>query len=372
MFAAEPWFTLVPVPAGLIQVTAQSRRTFSDAIRTLYPGYFALVMATGIVSIAAFFLHWPTISSWLFKLNLIFYAALSILYMGRLVFYSSSFLADITSHAKGPGFLTAVAATSIVGSQLAILKQNLDMACALWIFALILWIILLYTVLTAVTVVEPKPPFEQGLNGGWLLIVVSTQSISVLGSLVAPHFGTQQSTALFISLVAFLVGCMLYIPIISLIFYRWTFFNMTPEQLTPPYWINMGALAITTLAGGRLILNASSMPLLADLVPFLKGFTLFFWAMGAWWIPLLLILGFWRHGYKRIPLTYDPQYWGMVFPLGMYATCTFILARAIEVPALEKISSGFFYPALFAWTVTFIGMVVSLARVSARILRQDG
>ncbi|HET6267748.1 MAG TPA: C4-dicarboxylate ABC transporter, partial [Acidobacteriota bacterium] len=134
-----------------------AQRTFSDAIRTLFPGYFALVMATGIVSIAAFFLHWPAISSWLFKLNLIFYAVLVVLYLGRLIFYPSAFLADLVSHAKGPGYLTAVAATSIIGSQFAILKQNLDVASPLWIVAVILWVVLLYTLLTAVTVVEPKP-----------------------------------------------------------------------------------------------------------------------------------------------------------------------------------------------------------------------
>ena len=34
---------------------------------------------------------------------------------------------------------------------------------------------------------------------------------------------------------------MLYIWIISLIFYRYTFFVLDPSHLAPPYWINMGA-----------------------------------------------------------------------------------------------------------------------------------
>ncbi len=51
----------------------------------------------------------------------------------------------------------------------------------------------------------------------------------------------------------FLLGCMLYLPLITLIFYRFTFVNVTTAALTPPYWINMGAVAITTLAGARLI-----------------------------------------------------------------------------------------------------------------------
>ena len=67
---------------------------------------------------------------------------------------------------------------------------------------------------------------------------------------------------------------------------------------------------------------------LETLLPFLKGFTIFFWATGTWWIPMLVILVVWRHLY--IPLKYDPLYWGTVFPLGMYAVCTFEMVRAHE------------------------------------------
>jgi hypothetical protein len=32
--------------------------------------------------------------------------------------------------------------------------------------------------------------------------------------------------------------------IVTLIFFRYTFVHMAPEDLTPPYWINMGAVAM--------------------------------------------------------------------------------------------------------------------------------
>src|SRR6185436_1291692 len=239
-------------------------------------------------------------------------------------------------------------------------------ALVLWIVGISLWLVIMYTFFTAVTVRENKPSIEAGLNGGWLLIVVATHSISVLGTLLANRFGYYREPVLFFTLCMFLLGCMLYLPLITLIFYRFTFVNVTMAALTPPYWINMGAVAITTLAGARLIIAAPEWWLLNEVAPFLKGFTLFFWSAGTWWIPLLFILGFWRHVYKKFPLRYDPQYWGMVFPFGMYTVCTFQLANAIGFPRLLVIPRYFIYLALIGWIAALIGLVGAVVRAVAR------
>src|SRR5690606_21501904 len=123
---------------------------------------------------------------------------------------------------------------------------------------------------------------------------------AVSGTLLAANLESHYRLPLnFLSLSMWLWGGMLYIWIMALIFYRYTFFSFSPAELSPPYWINMGAMAISTLAGTLLVQNAVHAPYLVSLIPFIKGFTILYWATATWWIPMLLCLGAWRYVHQR-------------------------------------------------------------------------
>jgi tellurite resistance protein TehA-like permease len=328
----------------------------------MHPAYFALAMATGIVSIACHLLHLALLASGLFALNVVFYSALWTLTLVRVVRHRDCVVADLLHHGRSVGFFTAVAATCVLGSQCLLIAQSFRIALILWCFGVVLWAILTYAIFTIITVKPEKPPLAAGINGGWLLAVVAPQSVSVLGAQLAPAFGAHAPHALLFCLAMWLGGGMLYLWIISLIFYRYTFFPMSPTDLAPPYWINMGAAAISTLAGAMLCVAAPYSPVLEQLLPFLRGFTLLWWATATWWIPILVVLGVWRHLYRRFPLRYDPLYWGAVFPLGMYTVCTLRLSQAVDAPYLARISGLVVYVAIFAWVAVAAGMARELVR----------
>lgn len=339
-------------------------RALLKAAEELFPGYFALVMATGVVSMACQLLAIPFFPEALLVVNWAAYAILCVLTVLRIVRFPARIAEDLSNHQRAPGFFTIVAGTCVLGTQNVIVAGASEVGLVLWWVGLGLWCLVMYAFFTAVTIRERKPSLAAGINGAWLIAAVATQSIVVLrGTLDA---GLPPSAAVqFLCLAMFMIGCMLYLAIIPLIFYRLTFIRLAAYEFEPPYWINMGAVAISTLAGSILLLRMDSWTILGEFRPFLKGFTVFFWSVATWWIPLLVALMIWRYLVRHDRLRYEPKFWGMVFPLGMYTTSTFQLSRALELPFLLAIPHVFIYVALVAWVAAFAGLAAQIARVIA-------
>jgi tellurite resistance protein TehA-like permease len=57
---------------------------------------------------------------------------------------------------------------------------------------------------------------------------------------------------------------------------------------------------------------------------------------------------------------YDLGLWSAVFPLGMYTAATHNYATVAQLPFLDSITRPLFWIAMLTWTLTFIGMGVSL------------
>lgn len=333
------------------------RTRILNSLRELPPGSFAFVMATGIISVGAQLADLPTLAWTLFGITALAYGLLWLIMLMRLILFGRRMWSELISCAGAPESLTIVAGTCVLGSQVVLLVGNVTSGLVLWFLGGFLWIILLYAFFLISFVREPKPTLERGLTGTWLLTTVSTESVAILGTLVAPHLGSWRDNAFLISLSLYLLGGFLYVLIITMIVYRSIFIQLSADMLTPPYWIDMGAEAIMIVAGAYLIMQAGDWVIVHELLPFLKGLTLLFWVTATWWIPLLLALGVWRHVCQELPIRYHSQYWSLVFPLGMYATSTFQITRLLDLPIFAACARVMLYIAVAAWLITFFGLI---------------
>jgi tellurite resistance protein TehA-like permease len=342
-------------------VTDSREKGLSAAIRGLNPAWFSLVMATGIVGIAAGTQNIPLVPSLLTWANVLFYILLWVAYLARLVAFPRALFGDFREHARAMGFFTIVAGSGVLGAQLLEAGSYRTAAQLLWFVALVSWLVIVYTVpVVLVARREGKPPLERAIQGNWLLWSVGTASVSVLSARVAPFFGAAAGQIVTWSLLFWLLGVVFYAWVITLIVGRLFLYDLPPGGLSPTYWIDMGAVAIATLAGATLLGVQAPPPLVERVEPFIAGLTLILWATASWWIPWLFAMFFWRHVLLRQPAWFEPGWWSVVFPLGMYSVATAALSQALELPAaLDAVASAFAWIALAAWAATFVNMLLT-------------
>ncbi len=347
-----------PVPgrcSGVLRIIAA---WMGREISVLDPSYFALVMATGIVSNVLFLEGEYGLSDTLFTVNLVAYLWLWLLSGLRAARFPAAMGADLVNPRRVFLFFTAVAATDVLGMSIG-LRGFTAIAVVMWLFAFALWLALIYLGF-GVLMLRNTAGGADVTEGAWLNAIVGTQSLVIIGGAVALptlHIGQQ---ALVLLPMLWAIGLILYGIFVALLSYRFFFAELKPDDATPPLWIVMGAAAISVNAGAILVAKDGATPFLRLLQPFLGGVTLATWAWATWWIPLLLLLGLWKHGVHRKSISYTPMLWSIVFPLGMYAAATLRLSEIAGVPALGSLSWVMTWVALAAWCATGAGLILAL------------
>jgi tellurite resistance protein TehA-like permease len=341
-------------------VTTTARSASTSAVATLFPGYFALVMATGIVAIGAQLSDVRFVAQVLYVIAAFAYVVLVVLLGLRIGLFPALFTADLTDHAKGFAFLTTVAGTNVLGAASGVIHGWWTLTWVLWWISLVLWVGFLYPTLIAVVIGPAKPGLAAGINGTWFLLTVSLESIAVGAALLLPHH--PGDLLAFVGLAAFTLGVVLYVIVMTMVFLRWTFVELEPTEADPPAWIAAGAVAITVLAGSNLLAARTVRARVDRLAPFIEGVVVLAWATSTFWFPLMVAIGVWRHVVRRVPLRYHPSYWALVFPLGMYGVSTKRMLAAIDLDDLGWLPTLTFWIALTAWTLTFAGLVFTLVR----------
>jgi tellurite resistance protein TehA-like permease len=350
----------------------------SLSIRDFHPSYFAMVMATGIVSIAFDALTFPGIAKALFMLNLALYLMFCLMLAARAAFFPRNLMAELQTLPRSWLFLAFVVGTNTVGMQFITFLQAGGWASVLWCIALLAWLIFLSVIaLNAADLSRER--VMQSVNGATLLVIVSTVSLALLGARLL-DLGRGHAYVFLGLWALWALGFILYLFVVYWIIRRLFFDCFKVEDWQPPYWICMGAPAIITLAGSEFVIRLPR-SLWNGLDQVTLGMSFFAWILGTLWIPYLLVMDvrkltrisapipLWikifpwaRYAFGTTHHAYDPPAWSRVFPMGMYTACTLFLGKATGYRFLESVSSCWGWFTLLIWSLTLVGAFRSFGK----------
>lgn len=328
-------------------------------LENLYPGYFTLTMATGIIAIAFEMLEMPIMSHLLSGITLFSWCTLCIIYVWRLIRFPRALWSDLMNPRLTFIFFSFVAATSICGLLFQLHGFNC-LAISCWVLAFLAWSLLLYCSFGVLILLHAERNVNV-VHGGWLICIVGTQSLVLLGVNIVPYLGDYAAFMMLGLYMLWWLGLILYGIFVTLFCYRVFFLDMKIDDYSPLMWVIMGAAAITANASSSLDMADPIITVLYEMHPLVDGVALLTWAWATWWIPLLVVIGFWKHFVRKVPLRYEPGQWSMVFPLGMYTVASFRLSLAAEFEPLHWVSHVMIWVAIVVWCLVMMGLLRRMA-----------
>lgn len=320
-------------------------------------------MASGILSVGMHLNGFVVLSALLLAACAAAFVVLVVLTGWRLLCCRDAVVDDFTDPARGFGFFTFIAGTNVLGVRLAMDGHHLITA-AMFVVAGLTWLVLGYVIPWTAVLGRTQRPVVATANGTWFIWVVASQSVAIAAATLEPVFTWWRDILAVVAVFSWSVGVFLYAAAGIFVAARMMLYELRPLDLTPPYWVAMGAAAITVLAGARIVEMADT-PMVAATRGLIAGTSVAFWAFATWLIPVLAAAGWWRHGTHGVRLTYEATVWSIVFPLGMYAVAGIYLGRANQLPLVGAIGSVELWVAFSAWALAFAAMAVHVVRTVA-------
>jgi tellurite resistance protein TehA-like permease len=338
-----------------VSTTEGIRQRSAHAVETLTPGYFALVMASGIISVGMHLQGLNVLAHVLLVICAVAFVVLLVLNVWRAMRYREAMVADFMAPERAFGFFTLVAGTNVLGVRLGV--QGWHWATGILLgFSGLVWLVLGYVVPWTAVLSRRERPVVKAANGTWFIWVVASQSVAVAAASLEPVAEPIRRELALLAVGSWSVGVFLYVAAAIFVSLRMMTYDLRPEDLTPPYWVAMGAVAITVLAGARIVEMADA-PMVAVTRDLVAGLAVVFWSFATWLIPVLVAAGWWRHWHWKVPLRYEATLWSIIFPLGMYAVAGIYLGEADRLPVVAGIGAAELWVAFAAFVLVFVTMV---------------
>ncbi|HET6876403.1 MAG TPA: tellurite resistance/C4-dicarboxylate transporter family protein [Jatrophihabitans sp.] len=317
----------------------------------LPPDVFAVVMATGIVAVAAADHAYHRISVVLGTLAAAAFLVLGVGLVVRIAVGPS----DIAAQARDPDvalrMFTAVAACEVLGvrwdSHPAAVWTTLVLSVCGWL------------VLAPLSVgdvrARSRVELRDHAHGAWLLPSVALAGLATC----AAHAALFSSSWWLLAAAgaAWLLGLGVYLAVTWLVAWRAVASPFGPEQVPPDSWILMGAVAVSALAGAHVHAVLALLHGPGWVLSTVRILTLICWVVASLWVPLLLYAEVWRVDRQSGSLHYQGVWWSAVFPIGMYSAASASCAHELRMHSLFTISLVFFWVAATVWLTVAAGAV---------------
>jgi tellurite resistance protein TehA-like permease len=176
------------------------------------------------------------------------------------------------------------------------------------------------------------------------VLAVSTESLAVLAAILAAAEGTLWLAVA--ALVAVALGLVAYVFVLV---------RFDLRQLLVghgDHWVAGGALAIAALACGKAAVAAGAIGSLNGMSDSLGTTALALWAAAMIWLPALLVCEI-----VAPRLRYDARRWSTVFPVGMYAACSFTVGGVEEIDGMVDFARVWIWIGFAVWLVFLVGLV---------------
>lgn len=320
---------------------ARTATVFHRLLDSIPPASGAVVMGTGIVSVALLLDGSHPLSTILLIITAFTWLALAVLLPARVRRDGKRFLVDL----RHPTALTSIAGTEVLGTRLTL--AGWDWAgVALLIIGTVIWLGLVPSVLLH---------WQTPTIGASFILTVGTESLALLAATVA--FATRTGWLEYAALVPFCLGLGFYAFVLS----RFDFRQLLVGA--GDHWVTGGALAISTVTAGRIALAAPPTATLSGGHGALEAIALVLWCLTMVWLPALIAAEI-----LRPRLSYNVRRWSTVFPVGMYAACSFIVGTVAHASGIGDFARVWVWVSLAVWAIVFGAM---LRRAPALVLASD-
>jgi C4-dicarboxylate transporter/malic acid transport protein len=355
---------------GLLGDLERPRQVFE----MLTPNWFASVMGTGIIAVAAARLpeqfpglHTAAIGIW--DLAGLMFVVLTFGTIAHWVLYPANARRHhrdpVMSHFYGAvpmAMLTVGAATLLVGADVVGQRAAIDLDWVLWFAGTITGLVTAAAVPYLTFTRLPVAP--DGAFGGWLMPIVPPMVSASTGALLLPYApaGQARLDLLLCCYAMFGLSLLASMIVITLVWYRLAVHKAGEARMVPTLWIVLGPLGQSVTAANLLGANAHlAMPAaeanILKAVGVVYGMPVFGFAL--LWAAIATTITV-RTAREHLP--FSLTWWSLTFPVGTCVTGATGLALATGSTMLRVAAAVLFAGLVVAWLVVGLRTARGVAR----------